>query len=468
MPRDAAPADRPRAAAIDAVIAAVEARPDRPAAPTIEDARWLLAELAALCEVAGPRRLLRPPVRPDREAFPEPWQPTIAALAGLVETLCVHADAPGLGIAVDDLRAMAVSTDRLRVTEVEVAPGDVARRPRFGVLSIGDDDVAGTLAHEVGVVLAAAMPRVDGSPYRGAGLADHDEDVAADASDAGAPDEPPASAAARMRRATQRAQGSVAAVWAGLGVLAANASFQQRSGGAYRIERGFAPLDYTIVRAGHLPLPALAFLLAVQARVRGVEVAPAGLGGPQGDEVSAWLRALGPDASALRAALGVTADDVAVPASARTASPWPARTPAPTDELIGRDEPGAAGMSLDDPTLGVTARGSRRGQPVYRVAYRRTGTGFVAGLAVGGGAFALTGQALAMVGGLGVGFLIGTFTKVDRCATCIEVLPASATACPRCGGDIAGRIASRDRRLDDDGDAGDDPPSGPPPAVADP
>ena len=124
-------------------------------------------------------------------------------------------------------------------------------------------------------------------------------------------------------------------------------------------------------------------------------------------------------------------------------------------------------MSLDDPTLGVTARGSRRGQPVYRVAYRRTGTGFVVGLALGGGAFAATAQPLALLGGLVVGFAVGTLTKVDRCAMCIEVLPAAATDCPRCGGRIAGRITSRDRRLDHEAEADDDDDddASPPPAA---
>ncbi len=479
----------PRAAAIDDVLATFAARRDVPAAPGPDDVRWLLNELAALCDAGGPRRLLRAPVRPDREAFPAPWQPTIAGVASLVETLCAHADAAGLGIAVDDLRALAVSTDRHRVTEVEVAVGGDARRPRFGVLSIGEDDVAGTLAHDVGVVLAAAMPRIDGTPYRGAGVepdaatetdagAETGSDAGAETgsetgseagaetgSETGSETETGSAADARARRAARRAQGSVAAVWAGLGVLAANASYQQRSGGAFRAERGFAPLEYTVVRAGHLPLPALAFLLAVQARVRGADAVPTGLGGPQADETAAWLRVL-PEATTLHALLGIESADVDAPADARTASPWPHRSPAPADELVGRDEPGGATMSLDDPTLGVTARGSRRGQSVYRVAYRRTGTGFVVGLVAGGGAFAATGQPLALLGGLAVGFAVGTMTKVDRCATCIEVLPAAATDCPRCGGHIAGRIASRDRRLDHDVDADASDASPPPDAAA--
>jgi len=90
----------------------------------------------------------------------------------------------------------------------------------------------------------------------------------------------------------------------GLGVLAANASFQEYSGGAYKPHLGYAPIEHDIMRAGHVPMDALAFLLAVQAVTRGAEL-PRGLRDPQSEAPRAWLAALGGIGAARRGFLGV-------------------------------------------------------------------------------------------------------------------------------------------------------------------
>src|SRR5437763_388606 len=103
------------------------------------------------------------------------------------------------------------------------------------------------------------------------------------------------------------ARGSIATVSLGLGVLAANAAFQQYSR-AGRFNGAYEALDHDVLRAGHVPLSALAFLLAVQAVVRDALVPPEGLEPPQRDEVSAWIAALRGRAVELRTRLGIASD----------------------------------------------------------------------------------------------------------------------------------------------------------------
>src|SRR5262249_35905166 len=156
----------------------------------------------------------------------------------------------------------------------------------FVVNFIGSDDVVGTLAHEVGVV-HAVLARGDGaSPYRAAEVPMLERAGADDREREVDPD-----------RDLER--GSIAAVYLGLGVMAANAAYQQSSQ-AGRFNGAYVPLEYEVIRAGYLPMSSLAYLLAVQATVRGDRDVPDGLSGPQRDEVGAWIDALRPDAQALR------------------------------------------------------------------------------------------------------------------------------------------------------------------------
>lgn len=407
-----------------------------PPAPSASECAWLLAELRALCEVAGTGRLLAPPATPSPDLFAT-WQPSPSGVTAVIATLCELADARDLGIEVHDERHLAVSTDRMRVTEVELTTAAGAR-PRLALLSIGTDDVAGTLAHDVGVAMVAAMPTVTGAPFRDHGPGDG-SGTSAEASE------------------HLHARGSVASVWAGLGALAINATYQQTAGGDYRVERGFAPLEYAVIRAGYLPLPAMAFLLAVQGVVRGARAIPDGLVGPAADETGAWMDAMRRHRNELRALLGISADQARDPALARRDRPWPSwgSTLLVASDTVAPEEP-ASEMSLADPMVGVTAPGSRRGQPVYRVAYRRIGGGLLVGAAAGIGVAIVAKLSWAVLVTLPLGAAAGAAIKVDRCATCIEVLPAGLTVCPRCGGQIVGRVAHREQRLLDDGAEGAD------------
>jgi hypothetical protein len=378
---------------------------DAPQVPTAADRAWLLDTLAQLVAAGGAGPLLAPPIVPGDAAFPDPWRPTLVGMRRVLRRLAWHAGLGDRAVEVSDARDEAVATTKLIATEAELATV-TATELRFAVYSIGTDDIAGTLAHEVGIAVAVSIGALGGDPYR-------------------APD--PATVVERADHDLR--VGSVAAVWSGLGALAANASYQQYSGGQYKAHLGFAPLEYEVIRAGHLPLGALAFLLAVQCEIGGH--AAKNLGGPQRDEVAAWQRALAGRRDELRARLGIP--DGAAPVDRPTPVPF-ADEPDPEHDLA-RD-----------------AGGERAATKVFRVEYNRAGPGAMVGVVFGviaGTAFqSPVGLGLGLGTGVILGFGLGRLSRRDRCSHCIAVLPQAATACPGCRGTIAGRIQHRNQRLD--------------------
>jgi len=379
-----------------------------PTQPDRETREQLLGVLAELIAKGGAERFMLPPVAPGGVSFPEPWAPTTAGVRQLLRRLLWHA---GIDRAVelDDNRlAKAPPTERKPATRVEVtelakdapAGSKAAGSARFTVYFIGDDEIAGTLAHEVGT-LHAALHRVEkADPYRTA--------------------EPPTNAIDPDR---DLERGSVATVYLGLGVLAANAAFQQYSS-AGRFNGGYVPLEYDVLRAGGVPMSALAYLLAVQATVRGDDAPPRGLGGPQRDEVAEWLKALDGQRAALCERLGIAASVAGVQVR-------PAVEPL-DDELPPFEEP------APKPTA-------------FRWHTHRGGVGFVAGTVMGVGlAFALSRGMLplTLVGGGTLGHVIGRRVRAPRCSACATVLPEAATVCVKCGAVLRGDIANLGDRLE--------------------
>jgi hypothetical protein len=377
-----------------------------PEAPPAEQRAELLAILGELCAGGGGERFLRPPVTPGVEAFPEPWEATPLAVATVLRRLIAHA-AMDMDVQVADRRVEAGPAPRRHTTELELVELR-GPRARFDLFAIGDDDVAGTLAHEIGVAAAMRLGQPAG-PYRDAGVA--------------APDD------------GERLRGSVAAVYLGLGVLAANATFQEYLGGSYKAHLGYAPIEHDIIRAGHLAMDAVAFLVAVQAEVRDSDL-PRGLRGPQKDAARAWRTALAGRGAALRAFLGI--------AEARAA---PARferpAPAPLPELT------AAQLVIEaapDPP-----------HKVFRVRYSSAGVGMLTGMLVGGATATFAALPLWLVaaatgGAALLGFVLGGRRQIFRCSECLTVVPEPAERCARCGGLLAGEVATRADRLDHDED----------------
>ncbi|HEX5064287.1 MAG TPA: zinc ribbon domain-containing protein [Kofleriaceae bacterium] len=378
-----------------------------PTQPDRETREQFLGVLAELIAQGGAERFLLPPVAPGGDAFPEPWAPTTAGVQLLLRRLLWHA---GIERAVeldDDRLAKAPPTERKPATRVEItelakttpAGSKAAGSARFTVYFIGEDEIAGTLAHEVGT-LYAALHRVEkADPYRTA--------------------EPPTITIDPDR---DLERGSIATVYLGLGVLAANAAFQQYSS-AGRFNGGYVPLEYDVLRAGAVPMSALAYLLAVQATVRGDDAPPRGLAPPQRDEVADWMKALDGQGATLRERLGIAAS-TAVQAR-------PAVEPL-DDELPPFEEP------APKPTA-------------FRWQTHRGGVGFVAGTVMGVGlAFALARGMLplTLVGGGTLGHLIGRRVRAPRCSACATVLPEGATTCAKCGAVLRGDIANLGDRLE--------------------
>jgi hypothetical protein len=366
-----------------------------PEQPVPERREQLISMLTAYVAQGGAGPLLAPPVVPGEDAFPDLWEPTPRGLETLLRRLAWHAGQPRSIVVVDE-RLGAPPTQRKPETHVEL----VAVRERELELTswfVGDDDVAGTLAHELGVAHAVIARAADRDPYRGP--------------------EPP-ELAVDPERDLER--GSIATVYLGLGVLAANAAFQQYSGTG-RFNGAYAPLEYDVLRAGYVPMSELAFLLAVQAVVRGEPSPPPGLSPPQRDEVTAWLDALRGQEGALRERLGIAAD---VRGEAR-----PAATPF---QDVERDQ-------------------ARRRRIAFRWQTHRAGEGLLAGVLVAAATALIAmphGLIAFIVGGAVMGMSVGRSLRVARCSTCATALALDAAACRRCGATMYGDIARRSDRLE--------------------
>lgn len=393
--------------------------PSQPDRETRERLLGVLAELVAKGGAEGGiARFLMPPVAPGPAAFPEPWAPTRAGVQLLLRRLMWHAGIER-GVEVDDeLLAKAPPTERkpaTRVEAVEVGTGDgtgAGAKARFTLYFVGADDVVGTLAHEVGTIFAA-LHRPDGAdPYRTA---------------------KPPTIAVDPDRDLER--GSIATVFLGLGVLAANAAYQQYSS-AGRFNGGYVPLEYDVLRAGAIPMSALAYLLAVQAVVRGDSEPPKGLLPPQRDEVAGWLKVLDGQRAALRDRLGIApiaadGDGAGAGAGANVSIARPEVAPL-DDELPPFEEPPPR------PTA-------------FRWHTNRGGVGFLTGTVMGMGiAFAVSRGMLpiTMIGGGAAGHVIGRRVRAPRCSACATVLREDATSCSKCGAVLRGDIASLGDRLE--------------------
>jgi len=446
-----------------------------PSAPDAGTREHVLAVLADCIERAGAERFLRPPVAPGAAAFPDPWAPTPAGVQVLVRRLAWHADLAACGVRevkIDDRRAGKPVTERMPATRIEAA------ELRAGVATfvlgyIGADNVAGTAAHEVGALFAALHRPAAADPYRSA--------------------EPPAIEV----DAGDAERGSIATVYLGLGVLAANAAFQEYSR-AGKFNGAYEALEHDVLRAGAVPMSVLAYAVAVQAVVRaevggGAAEAPKGLRGPQTDEVRAWIAALrtrGPElveqlglaragtasagnattagaASASDAATAgaASASDAATraPAAARvneaaTRGPAAARvneaaTRAPAAARVNEAATRGPAIAFADVDAQAVARDERAEERRFAFRWRthRGGIGVIAGAVVGVGFALIAGRGVApwlVFGGASSGHVIGRRVRVPRCSACSTVVLDDASVCPRCGAALRGDIDRLSDRLD--------------------
>jgi hypothetical protein len=367
-----------------------------PALPDHATREHLLDVLGEFVARGGAGALLRPPVAPGDAAFPDPWAPTRAGVTLLLRRLAWHADLDR-EIEVEDQHAGAPPTERKPSTRVELV--EVRRKTAAFVLHfVGEDDVVGTLAHEIGVAFAVLHPPDGADPYRTAEA----PTIAVD------PD-------------VDLERGSIATVYLGLGVLAANAARQQHS---VLEGQGFNPLLVAKVgvqiESGHLAVASLVYLVAVQAAVRGETQPPAGLEPAQRREVAAWLAGL--DRAALRKRVGI-ADD------------------APMGE-----RPKA--IAFADAALEPDVAPAKN---AFRWLTHRGGVGLIAGTVLGLGISLVASRGMMpwfTFGGGAGGHVVGRRVRVPRCSACAGILPEHATSCRRCGAVIRGEIASLGERLE--------------------
>ncbi len=388
---------------------------EQPAEPDLERQQHLLGVLGELIAHGGPDALLAPPVVPGKGAFPERWERTAGGATTLLRRLVGHAGMTQ-GIAVVDEQRAALVTERKPETHLEVI---AIRNDEIAVrlLFIAEDDVAGTCAHEIGVAYAAVTRSSGEGPYRAAERREIEIDGDRDLE-----------------------RGSIATVYLGLGVLAANAAYQEYSRPGVTTG-AWNPLEYDVVRAGYVAMSDLVYLLAVQALVRGETEPPRGLKPVQRDEVTAWLEALRDRGPELRAAL-------ALPADARPIPERPAVAPLAPPKAATVAEP----------------------VPTPRRAFRwQSNRGFL-GFALGGVALGVAGPVLfgaagaaalgCFVVGALVGHLLGRGVRVARCSACATVVDVRATSCRKCGAVFRGDISSLAQRLEAEerlDDAGDPP-----------
>ncbi len=276
-----------------------------------------------------------------------------------------------------------------------------AERERFAfaLTSIGNDDVAGIVSHAIGHAYATSCAS-DGHPFRSA------------------------------EGSANTALGSLAAVYLGLGALAANAALHDRSAGENLGQRAIHA--HQIARAGGAPWQDLAFALAVQATVRDdVLAALTTLHASQAELVAAWCDVL--DAHEPELARMLALGDVA--------SETPPDRPA---------VPRAAVVHAEHAERDLVR--ANLGQRVFRVpaSSRAAEHGFYGALA--SIPVVLLGAPLVALGvgvaGIVAGSVYGKRFKRFRCASCGSFVARDATECRMCGGRIAGDIARASDRLD--------------------
>ncbi len=398
------------------------------------EARWplkreqheLLVMLSDMVRRFGSERFLDARlVRADKKDFPDTWEGTLQSVHQVLYRLCWHAYIDP-EIVVEDYRPIRDGAGLLRSSEIEIA-SCAAGVVTFHLTSIGNDDVGGMLAHKVGEMFLDLAP---GEPFRS------------------------------TPRVPDEREASVAAVFLGLGVPAANAAMYRRHATQLvgREERS----EQQIAHAGGLDIAEITLLLAVQDILRDeVQDALTTLHAAQREWVEDWKHVLDPHEDELRALLGLDEKHEPRPLSR---SDKPRIAPA-------HDESARARFNVGGETMRVVRR-----------SYLGMVPGFILGAFLGLGIGRLVsdpGETLfAISAALGVvaGTLFGYLRWCRPYYTCTlfacsKLVGANDTSCPHCGGAITKTITqteledhwrqlraeadARDEQLDESEFAGD-------------
>ena len=365
----------------------------------------LVAELAQLIAAGGAWRFLRGPVvAASSRDYPDRWEPNRAGVARIIARTLWHAHI-GATATLEDLRGPKwADRKRLQRTYLELVsatPGKLA----FAVSAIGNDNVAGTVAHEVGRAFVTQVG--SGQPFRTAPESELPDPQI----------------------------GSIATVYLGLGVVALNSARYRRAYG--EIVGNSAYHEHEVVVTGGLDPEDLAMLLAIQATVRDdVLTALETLEKPVAELVAPWRDVLDDHEDELRELLGLRECDEA----ALAAETPPHRDPVPREVTI---DAAVAEGDLNRPNVG---------RPVFRYPETRSITGSLVGVVAGLGlGIATMSPPLMGIGsGIGVvgGFMVGRRMRYFRCASCGNFVTPATTECRMCGGNLVGEIKDPRMRLD--------------------
>ncbi len=378
--------------------------------PLEPDKLRLLEELAGLIARGGAWRFVKGPVAvPDATDYPDPWDESSEGVGRIVARTLWHAHLSVDAVLEDVRDPAAIDRKRLQRTLIELSSTGPTSAS-FELFSIGNDDVAGTVSHEVGRYFASHAARA-GHPFR------------------------------RVEEDLPTAEvGAIATVVLGLGVVAANAARYYRSAGAFT--GTLAYLEHDVVEVGGLDALDLAFLLAVQAVVRGgVPTAFGSLHPTQAAEVASWREVLEGHGDELRGMLALADADTETPVD---------RPEAPRSVTVrGAFDEGSA------PRV-------NRGRRTFRVAKTQTVGCVVLGM-IGGGLGGLfvsvlnkamtpmtAGAIVALVAGSYLGWrrsYLGKKRRDFECASCEADVQETDSECPGCGGWIVEEIANANDRL---------------------
>jgi hypothetical protein len=360
--------------------------------PLSHEQRELVVFLGELIRRAGVERFTSARlVRADERDFPGAWKPTRFAVHALLYRLFWHAHLDA-DVEVEDHRPGTAPTHEMLETSVIELVAAADGRATFQIEAIGNDDVAGLLAHQVGAAYLDLLPP---DPFREA------------------------------RRKATPAEASAAAVYLGLGVLVANSSMYPRRASRLVGEQVYS--EQLVATAGGLSIEQATLLVAVQDLVRDdVQDALSTLHPPQAEWVERWRDVLEAHEDELRAMLELDGRE-----------PMPlARPPEPRVPERGAE-----------PDL----RRFNRGRTTFRVRRYRSGRGLL-GMTLGAAGFALpfgliAGPALMVAGGL-VGLRFATFEFECADPGCRARMAGELPTCPGCGGTIAETIAHAGMRLE--------------------
>jgi hypothetical protein len=364
----------------------------------------LLRELARLLALGGAWRFLRGPiVAASQRDYPDAWNETRPALAKVIGRTLWHAHLDAEAILEDARAPGAPDRSYLRHTKLELLRADDARIELI-FTAIGNDDVAGVVAHEIGRAYVTRLA-LAGHPFRAAsdGLAD-------------------------------AASGSLATIALGLGVVAANAAHHDRSAGETIGRTSYHA--HEIAHAGGADWQDLTFLLAVQATVRDdVLTALDTLRPSQAEDVASWREVLDDHERELVDLLAL--DDVD-----REARPTRAATPREVTLRATFEESDLARANLGRAVFRYPAGSQLALGGIL---------GLFAGVGAGGAVSVVLGPGMYALGLVGVGTIAGAWRgrrkRLYRCATCRSFITVTAIHCERCGGRIMGDIDHPDDRL---------------------